>query len=79
MNYKYTNKDSDTYPENVVNLHIKPIENVKIFRYLGDDIKYDEPSTGDAEVNLRIVVAEGKLDHVRLMGTPSRHTTPSDQ
>ena len=61
MNYKYTNKDSDTYPENVVNLHNKPIENVKIFRYLGNDIKYDETSTGDAEVDLRIAVAEGKF------------------
>ena len=32
INYKYTNKDSGTYPEDVDNLQNMPIENVNIFR-----------------------------------------------
>ena len=39
----------------------QPIENVETFRYLGDEIKFDEPGTGDAEVNLRISIAERKF------------------
>ena len=31
------------------------------FRYLGDEIKYDEPATGDSEIELRINVAESKF------------------
>ena len=61
MNYGHINKDSNTYPETISNLHSAAIENVKVFRYLGDDIKYDEPSTGDAEVDLRIALAERKF------------------
>ena len=32
-----------------------------VFRYLGSDIKHDEESTGDEEINLRIDCAEGKF------------------
>jgi hypothetical protein len=61
FNYKYLNSDSSTYPECIVSLNNVPVENVKVFRYLGDDIKFDEPGTGDAEIDLRIAVSEGKF------------------
>ena len=35
---------------------------VKSFRYLGD-IKFDEPSTGNVEIDLQICIAEAKLNH----------------
>ena len=38
-----------------------PTKNVKTFRYLGDEVKFDEPSTGDAEIDLRINIAQGKV------------------
>ena len=34
---------------------------METFRYLGDEIKYNEPSTGDSEVQLRIELAEAKF------------------
>ena len=37
------------------------IENVTKFRYLGDMIVFNEPSTGDTEVELRIEMAENKF------------------
>ena len=61
LNYQYLNTDSSTYPKSIAILNNIPIENVTNFRYLGDEIKYDEPSTGDAEINLRIDVAENKF------------------
>ena len=53
-----------TYPDTICNLNQKSIENVKKFRYLGDDIQYDQPSTGDAEVDLRIAVTENKFNQL---------------
>ena len=32
---------------------ITPLSKTSPFRYLGDEIKYDEPSSGDAEIDLR--------------------------
>ena len=61
LNYQYLNTDSSTYPKSIASLNNIPIDNVTNFRYLGDEIKYDEPSTGDAEINLRIDVAENKF------------------
>ena len=49
------------YPNSICNLDNSPVENVSKFRYLGDEIKNDEPSTGDAEIELRIDVAECKF------------------
>ena len=63
-NYKYINSEESTYPDSIVTLCDLAIENVKIFRYLGDDIKYNEPSTGDTEVELRISVAENKFSQL---------------
>ena len=53
-----------TYPEAICNLNQKPIETIKKFRYLGDDIQFDQLSTGDAEVELRIAVAESKFNQL---------------
>ena len=50
-----------TYPSTVCFLNDEPIKNVEIFAYLGCMIKYNEPYTGDEELNLRIESAEAKL------------------
>ena len=34
---------------------------MKQFRYLGDEVRFDEPSTGDAESDLRISIAQAKF------------------
>ena len=47
--------ENEIYPESIVTLQNQSIENVTTFRYLGDGIKFNEPSTGEAEVNLRIL------------------------
>ena len=39
----------------------KPIENVESFLYLGSSITYNEASTGDTEINLRVDAAENKF------------------
>ena len=39
-----------SYPESFASLSDKSVENVKSFKYLGDLIKYNESSTGDAEI-----------------------------
>ena len=61
LNCQYLNDDPTTYPATITKLNNTPVENVTKFRYLGDEIKYDEPSTGDTEVELRINVAESKF------------------
>ena len=53
--------ENEIYPESIVTLQNQSIENVTTFRYLGDEIKFNEPSTGEAEVNLRISLAEAKF------------------
>ena len=62
FNFKYVERNyNSTYPESVVTLEDQPIENVKQFRYLGDEVRFDEPSTGDAESDLRISIAQAKF------------------
>ena len=46
------------YPSTICNIEGEDIENVKVFRYLGSQVKFDEPTTGDAEIELRIDSAE---------------------
>ena len=58
LNQQYMNSD---YPTTISMLNGKQVENVKIFRYLGCQIKYDEPGTGDTETELRIDCAECKF------------------
>jgi hypothetical protein len=53
--------DEQEYPSTIVSLSGEALENVKVFRYLGCDIKFDEPSTGEAELNLRTDAATGKF------------------
>ena len=63
VNFKQVD-GNQSYPDTVCNLNGNPIENVKKFRYLGNDIQYDQSSTGDAEVDLRIAVAENKFNEL---------------
>ena len=49
------------YPKSIITCKGKPIENVKIFKYLGSQIKYDEPLTGNTEIDMRIDVSECKF------------------
>ena len=46
-------------PKSIVSLESLPIENVKIFRYLGEEVKSDKLSIGDAKIDLRINIAQG--------------------
>jgi len=55
LNYQSPNTD---YPTSIVKIDGEPIDNVRSFKYLGCQIKYDEPLTGDAEIELRIAAAE---------------------
>ena len=62
FNFKYVEKEFNSiYTESIGSLENLPIENVKVFRYLGDEVKFDEPTTGDAEIDLRISIAQGKF------------------
>ena len=61
FNYQYVNNNVLDYPETIAKLNNTPVGNVTKFRYLGDEIKYDEPTTGDAEIELRINAAESKF------------------
>ena len=63
VNFKQVD-GNQSYLDTVCNLNGNPIENVKKFRYLGNDIQYDQSSTGDAEVDLRIAVAENKFNEL---------------
>ena len=54
LNHQYTKEE---YPSKLVHLNNFEIENVKTFNYLGCIIKYDEPTTGNAEIELRIDTA----------------------
>ena len=61
-NFEYIKGHYDsTYPESIAELQNRGIENVKTFRYFGDEIKFDGPSTGTAEINLCISLAEAKF------------------
>ena len=62
FNFKYVERNyNSTYPESIVTLEDQPIANVKQFRYLGNEVRFDEPSTGDAEIDLRISIAQTKF------------------
>ena len=54
------NKDYE-YPDTICNLEGVAVDNVKVFRYLGCNICWNEFNTGDAELNLRIDSAESKF------------------
>ena len=52
---------NNQYPETICSLNGANIDNEKTFIYLGSCLKYDEPSTGSAEIELRIDIAETTL------------------
>ena len=54
---KYVNM---CYPEFIVELDNIAVENVITFQYLGNEIKHDEPSIENADLNLRISLAQAK-------------------
>ena len=58
LNQQY---ESEEYPSFISTLRGVNLENTKTYRYLGCEIKYDEPSTGEAELNLRTDAAESKF------------------
>ena len=58
LNQQYINVK---YPSTISSLNTLPVENVKVFRYLGCQIKFDELGTGDIETELRIDCAECKF------------------
>ena len=51
----------EVYPESIVTLRGTPLKNVKEFRYLGACIRFDEPNTGDIEINQRIQMSQSKF------------------
>ena len=58
LNHQYKGID---YPISVSTLGDKQLENVKIYRYLGCEIEFNKPSTGDTELTLRQDAAESKF------------------
>ena len=50
--------DENDYPKTIASLQGKAIDNVESFVYLGCILNYNEPSTGETEINLRIDAAE---------------------
>ena len=58
LNHQYTGIN---YPCSISTLGDKQLENVKTYRYLGCEIEFDTPSTGDTELNLRQDAAECKF------------------
>ena len=49
------------HPKSIAKLNGTDVENVEIFRYLGCNIKYNEPGVGDSELEFRIECAESKF------------------
>lgn len=47
FNYQYINSK---YPKTIASINNTPVESTTILKYPGCNIKYDEPSTGDLEL-----------------------------
>ena len=58
LNQKYEDRE---YPNTICSMEGNAIENVEKYRYLGSEIKHDEPNTGITELNFRADVAECKF------------------
>ena len=54
------NNEGD-YPSSIATLDGEPVENVKNYKYLGCEVKFDEPTTGTTELTLRSDMAECKF------------------
>ena len=49
------------YPGSIASLNKEPVENVENYKYLGCEVKFDEPTTGKTELTLRSDMAECKF------------------
>ena len=58
FNQQYEDRE---YPTSIAVLGDRRIENVKMYRYLGSEIRFDEHTTGETEMNLRSDAAECKF------------------
>ena len=58
FNHQYT---TEAYPKTIAKIRNPLIANVTKFKYLGCNIKYDEPSTVDTELEMRIDTAKCKF------------------
>ena len=58
LNNQYTQTD---YPPFIAKLRGEKLNNVVTYRYLGCELKYDEPTTGEAELTLRYDAADTKF------------------
>jgi len=63
LNYDPT--DEENYPESLHKIHNIELKNVKIFKYLGSQIQYDQPATGDTEIFSRIELAKCKFQSLK--------------
>ncbi|XP_066935323.1 uncharacterized protein [Clytia hemisphaerica] len=52
------------YPKSIIKLRNIDINNVKTFKYLGAFIHFEEPNTGDIEINYRIQQATNKFSEM---------------
>ena len=57
----FNHPDDIDYPKTLTTLNHEPIENVQSFRYLGNVIEYNQANTGDAEIQLRMRLADGQF------------------
>ena len=60
MIYNFNGPDQE-YPESILSLDGEKIDNVKSFKYLGSQVQYNQPTTGDTEITCRIDMAEAKF------------------
>ena len=58
LNNQYRQTD---YPPFIAELRGEKQDNVVTYRYLGCEVKYDEPTTGEAELTLRYDAADTKF------------------
>ena len=58
FNQQYEDRE---YPTSIAVLGERRIENAKMYRYLGSEIRFDEHTTGETEMNLRSDAAECKF------------------
>ena len=49
------------YPKNLIEINGFQIKNVQKFRFLGSHIKFNEVSTGEHEINIRLEAAKCKF------------------
>ena len=55
----------EDYPSTISSINNVALDNVKVFKYLGCNIKFDEENTGNAELEFRIDIAQAKFYELR--------------